>query len=104
MTSSPPLKNPSVAARLAMVDGYFELPEVTKSAMNEIRIAVAACASQITTAMSKQDSNGKNIEYDIGRLIYVLDTLQIAKNAACDSLILPHHPKQVLANIETKNE
>ncbi len=62
MTSSsllPPLSNPSIAARLDMVNGNFQLPEVTISAMYEIRIAVAVCATQITAIMTTQDPEKK---------------------------------------------
>lgn len=70
-------------ARVAMINGNFELPDSTIQGMRDVRAAVAECASKLHEIFKKE-------KIDTGRAIASIDLLQQAKNVACDALILPH--------------
>lgn len=72
-----------IAARVAMINGWFDLPASTVDGMKEIRVAVEECAKKIKDVFERE---GK----DTGRGIATIDLLQQAKNTACDALILPY--------------
>lgn len=73
-------------ARVALVNGNFDLPEDTRRAMHNIRECVAACATQLAEI-------ARTTTFDTGRMIAALDGLQAVKNTACDAVLLPHAPK-----------
>ena len=79
-----PIADP-VAARVALIDGQFDLPAENLQAMRDVRAAVAECAKKIQQAVEKKAK--KN---DKGRLIHAMDLLQQAKDTACVSCILPY--------------
>ena len=72
--------------RVEMINGQFDLPGDSVEGMKEIRIAVSLCARTIHESFKKR-------KVDIGRAIAAMDSLQQAKNIACDALILPHATK-----------
>ena len=78
-----------IEARAEMVNGNFTIndPELS-DAMKEIRTAIGEAAKRVRAA------SGKVQKCDKGALEDAMKLLQQAKNAACDSLILPHahHP------------
>ena len=86
----------AVANRINMINGWFEMDdghteeearnqaiEKNKARMNAVREAVSDAAHKVADAVEE----GK---HDMGRLIAAIDTLQQAKNIACDAIILPH--------------
>ena len=80
-----PIEDP-VEKRVAMINGYFDLPTDTVDGMKEIRLAVADCAHRLEAVF-------KRCKVDTGRAIATIDLLQQTKNVACDALILPHASK-----------
>lgn len=74
-----------IAARVALVNGNFDLPESTLTAMKGIRGAVAACAEQLAQIAATTLN-------DVDSLKAALDMLQMVKNKACDAVLLPHAP------------
>lgn len=85
MSAAPSNTNGAIDARVAMVNGNFNLPDETLQAMKRIREITASAASEIQKVMYS------GVRYDTGRAIATLDFLQIVKNTGCDALILPHH-------------
>ena len=77
--------SPAHAARLAMINGHFNLPKETIDAMATVRAAIAEAAETCLAAMNQVD------KWDAERVTAFIDYLQMAKNIACDALILPHH-------------
>jgi uncharacterized protein YukE len=75
-----------IAARVALVNGSFDLPDQTKQAMGRIREAVAACSQQLAQIAA-------TTAFDEARLTAALDMLQAVKNTACDAVLLPYAPK-----------
>jgi hypothetical protein len=75
-----------IEKRVAMINGYFNLPDDTVKGMKEIREAVSECAHKL-------ESTFKRCKIDTGRAIATIDLLQQAKNVGCDALILPHAEK-----------
>jgi hypothetical protein len=73
-----------IAARVALVNGNFDLPTETKRAMKRITEIVAEAAAEI-------EREAKKVKYDTGRLIATMDILQQSKDTACVSVILPHY-------------
>lgn len=74
------------AARLALINGYFNLPDNTPAAMKVIRAAVAKAAERVLVAC-------ETVRHDGGRVTAVLDAFQMIKNVACDATIIPHHDR-----------
>jgi hypothetical protein len=82
-------RNAALEARVALIDGQFDLPDTAIKSMKTIRASVAVCARNIADACYDA-GEGK---YDVGRAIAALDGLQQVKDTACVSIILPHAPK-----------
>ena len=72
-----------LSARVEMINGRFDLPDATLDQMREIRAACQRCARLLKAAFDEAKDK------DIGRCIAAIDALQLAKNIACDALILP---------------
>lgn len=71
-----------------MINGYFELPQEAKDAMNEARQLAEKLAHdylRITTNMSKCDE---------ATVTLVLRQIQALKNQMCDAFITPYGPKE----------
>lgn len=84
-----------VSARVALINGNFDLPEESVQAMKNIRKAVSDAAEII-------ERESKRVKHDVGRLIAAVDTLQQAKDVACVSVILPHYKPQEPVKDESK--
>jgi hypothetical protein len=80
-----PITDP-IEKRVAMINGYFDLPQEQIDGMKEIRSAVAECGAKLEQVFKKT-------KIDTGRAIASIDELQKAKNIACDALILPFAEK-----------
>ena len=80
----------TIDARVAVIDGQFDLPEGTRERFTVIRGAIKTAAETVANVI-RETGEGN---YDVGRLIAALDALQNAKDMACVSLILPHHKVQ----------
>ncbi len=76
-----------IEARVAMVNGWFELPEQTKQDMTDVRAAAEQFAKSLEQVY-------KRAKHDKGRAIASIDAVQQAKNIACDALILAHASKK----------
>jgi hypothetical protein len=79
----------TIDARVAVIDGMFQLPRATTERFTKIRGAIQRAAADVAEAVREAGEGG----YDVGRLVAALDLLQQAKDVACVSLILPHHGK-----------
>lgn len=79
-----------VTARVALINGQFDLPAENVQAMRDIRAAVEECAKKIQAAVEKTAK--KN---DRGRLIHAIDLLQQVKDTACVSVILPYAEEEI---------
>ena len=77
----------TIDARVAVIDGMFDLPNGTKDRFTAIRGAIQRAAAEVAEAVRGAGEGG----YDVGRLVAALDLMQQAKDTACVSLILPHH-------------
>jgi hypothetical protein len=75
------MSNP-VDARLALINGCFNTPDDVTPAIREILAKAADDVAGIVRNASK---------YDTGRLIAFVDAVQLAKDIACCSLLLPHY-------------
>jgi len=76
----------SINARVAIINGTFELPPSTPKAMATVREILAKAAEDLKAVIISE-------KHDIGRVIATMDLLQQAKDTACASLILPHYQK-----------
>lgn len=77
----------AIDARVAMVNGNFNLPDSTPKALASIREILAKAATDLKKAIQEE-------EYNVGCIIAAMDLLQQAKNKACDGLILPHYKEK----------
>jgi hypothetical protein len=75
-----------IEKRVAMINGFFDLPSEQVEGMSEIRAATQECAERIAAVFKKR-------KHDTGRAIAAIDELQKAKNIAYDALILPFAEK-----------
>ncbi|CAH6420041.1 Hypothetical protein UVM_LOCUS32 [uncultured virus] len=75
-------------AKVAMINGRFELPKETLIAMDQIRAAAAEFADKLVKITA-------GVKKDGGRFAASIQKLQSLKNVACDSVILPHASKEV---------
>jgi hypothetical protein len=71
-----------IAVRVAVIATRLELPEDTRAAMQEVREAAAVFAASLESVFKKN-------KRDTGRAIASIDAVQLAKNIACDALLLP---------------
>ena len=78
-----PITDP-VAKRVAMINGYFDLPDDTIQSMKRVREASVEYAKELQCIFKYA---GVNV--DTGRAIAAIDHVQQTKNIACDALILP---------------
>lgn len=76
----------SIDARVAIINGAFDLPDKTPEVMSEVRKILAKAAEDLKVVLLAE-------KHDIGRVIATMDLLQQAKDTACTSLILPHYRK-----------
>jgi hypothetical protein len=72
-----------IATRVKVIATRLDLPDETREAMQEIRVAAEVFAQTLETVFKKH-------KRDTGRAIAAIDTIQHAKNLACDALLLPH--------------
>lgn len=79
-----------VERRVEMVNGWFELPDATKRAMNDVRAASEAYARALHALFRAHAPH-----VDVGRSVAAIDSIQHTKNVACDAFILPHATKEV---------
>ena len=103
-TPTPSSRADPIDARVALINGQFDLPAETVLAMSRIREILATAASEIDTAVRgvkrpaasdeelavKPERRG-GVAFDHGRLQHTMDLLQEAKDTACVSVILPHY-------------
>lgn len=75
----------AISARAKLVNGNFNLPNETITAMREVRTACSDLAMRLEAIAKSSD-----VKIDVGRMIAALDTLQQVKDTACVALILPH--------------
>ncbi len=85
MSKRVPIVDP-IEARVAMTNGWFELSDETKKDMSTIREASEQYAKTLEAVF-------KRAKHDKGRAIASIDAIQLAKNIACDALILPFASK-----------
>ena len=78
----------TIDARVAMINGQFDLPDGTSDRFDKIRAAIQH-AAKVVSAEVRGAGDGN---FDVGRLIAAVDMLQHAKDTACCALILPHAP------------
>ncbi len=69
-----------------MVNGMFDLPAETISAMREIRAVFETSARALEKIYATP-----GLRVDKERAKAALDLIQNAKNVSCDAVILPHH-------------
>lgn len=77
----------SLEARVAMINGYFDLPDDALAAMKEVRQILDQAAYAIYALADK------NKNADKGTLVRVMQKLQSTKDVACQAFILPHYKK-----------
>lgn len=77
-----------LSARVAMINGRFDLPDGIIGQMREVREACQHCARVLKAVFDEAKDK------DTGRCIAAIDALQLAKNIACDALILPAAKEQ----------
>jgi len=70
----------AIRLRADMINGHFDLSEETVTYMNTVR---AECSALVTRLIEARPAT-----YDVGRFIACIDTIQHAKNLACDAAIL----------------
>lgn len=73
-------------ARTQLLRSNFPLNEKTRKSMQEIRDLLADAAERMVRIVKE------NGEFDMGRLIHAVDTLQIVKNVAIESTLMPQTP------------
>ena len=83
-------RNPLIAAHVEMIDGRFDLSADTIASMNKIRKAAADNAREVEKAFYEAG------HYDEKSAIDAIRLIQAQKNMACDALILPFCPVELL--------
>lgn len=73
-------------ARTQLLRSNFPLEEKTRKTMQQIRDILADAAEKIVKTVKETG------EFDMGRLIHAIDTMQVAKNVAIESILLPQAP------------
>jgi hypothetical protein len=76
----------AIDARLAMINGNFDLPKNTLEVMPALRAAASAFAQEAAALVM-------SVQCDWGRLIAALDLIQQTKDVLLNAVILPHAPK-----------
>lgn len=77
----------AIEARVALINGNFELAEPQTRFMGIVRQALSNAANEIKSNLPVDDQ-GQG-QYDVGRIVAGLDSLQASKDILCAAAILP---------------